>query len=349
MAVVSVIIPVYNCEKYIAGGIESIQKQTFQDWELILVNDGSTDKSGEICQKYAEKDSRIRIVEKENGGGGGEARNVGMQHASAPFFAFLDSDDYYKETMLETLVNAQKEEDYDVVIVGYEEFSEQDSVRYPVTYSSRKLRSREEVRDFFVRHYPEGLLGFPWNKLYRASIIREHQLKMPKMRRLEDGIFNVEFFGRCNSCRIVERVEHCYRESRQVEQGKLPYQFYDIMEVFVEHYYESLRKWNYSVKESEQSIVDYFQNDFVCCLENIFQPVWKQTKKEKVQYIKELREKELVKYMLDKPCMTGKYTEIAIRLYRARCYAGLRLVMWTKNFLKTKCSGIFYRLKERVN
>lgn len=349
MPEISVIIPVYNCEKYIARGIESVLEQTFQDWELILVNDGSTDRSREICAAYAKRDRRIRLIDKKNGGGGGEARNVGISNACSTFITFLDSDDYYKKEMLERLFSAQREGDYDAVIAGYEEFAEDDELRHPVFYQPAEYRTPKQVRDFFVAHYPEGLLGFPWNKLYRTEIIKKYAITFPKMRRLEDGIFNVAYFARCNSCRVLDFVGHCYRESRQVELGKLPYDFYDIMEVFSEQYYQTMEQWGYRREDSERPIIDYFHNDFVCCLENIVQPVWKYSRNEKIRYIKELREKKLVQYMLQKACMTGRYTGIVLYLFKKRAYFGMWTVIETKRFLKTRCGKIFYRLKDKVN
>lgn len=349
MVQVSVIVPVYNCENYIGDCIRSVLDQTYSDWELLLVNDGSTDESARICYKFAEEESRIRVIEKKNGGGGGEARNVGMAHAKAPFVAFLDSDDLFKKNKLEVLMSAQQESDYDCVVTGYEEFYDDDPARYPVCYQNGIFSGEGQVRDFFVAHYPETLLGVPWNKLYRTSIIREFDLKMPKMRRLEDGIFNVEYFAHCNSLRVLDKIVHCYRESRQVEDGKLPYDFYYIMEVFVRHYYTSLKEWGYLREEYEQPMVDYFQNDFICCLENIWRPVWRKTKKENMSYMKELRVKKLVDYMVHRPCETGRYTKIAILLFRERRYILLRAFMGIKHFMKNRSGSLFYRLKERVN
>lgn len=349
MAEVSVIIPVYNCEAYIREAVRSVQRQTFADWELILVNDGSTDRSGEICRSLAAGDSRIRVIEKENGGGGGEARNVGMEHARAPFIAFLDSDDEYRPRMLQMLAEAQREADYDIVLAGYEEFAESEEGEHPVCYPEAEIRGREAVRDFFIRHYPEGMIGFPWNKLYRTSIIREHQLRMPRMRRLEDGIFNAEYFSFCTSCRVVADTGYRYRESRQVETGKLPYDFYEIMEVFVEHYYGILKRWGRDARDSEAAIVDYFQNDFICCLENILRPEWKKTGKERMEYIRQLREEPLVRYMLERPCPGGRYVRAAIGMYRKRQYRRLCVWMKAKYLLKTRYSRLFYKLKSRVN
>ena len=351
MANVSVIIPIYNCKDYLEKCIDSVLNQSYQDFELILVDDGSTDGSESICDVYSKKDNRIRTLHKENGGGAGEARNQGVLIASSPFLVFLDSDDYLEEYHLEKLLEAQREDDYDVVVSGYIEYVEGEDEKFHqyVHYPSLKLNNRTQVRDFFVEHYPEGLLGFPWNKLYKTEIIRRNQLVFPKMRRLEDGIFNVEYFGECENCRIVEDTRYYYKNSEQVELRKLPYDFYDIMEVFVEQFYKTLESWGYEKEVYEKSMVDYFQNDFVCCLENISQPIWKKTKKERLEYMKELRQKSLVCYMSERPCLSGNYTKIVWRVFCEQKFRGVFFLTAIKRFLKTKCKKVFYNLKKGLN
>lgn len=117
MAKISVIVPVYNVEKYIRKCVDSILNQTIQDLEIILVDDGSTDRSGEICDEYREKDIRIKVIHKENGGLS-DARNVGEKNATADYVIFLDSDDYIHREMLETLYFPIKEQGVDLSICG---------------------------------------------------------------------------------------------------------------------------------------------------------------------------------------------------------------------------------------
>ena len=99
MAEVSIIVPVYQVEKYIRQCVDSILAQTFTDFELILVDDGSKDQSGQICDEYARMDTRVKVIHKENGGLS-DARNTGMDQASGKYFMFVDSDDYIAPTML---------------------------------------------------------------------------------------------------------------------------------------------------------------------------------------------------------------------------------------------------------
>ena len=115
---ISVIVPVYNVEEYLEECLKSIQKQTYSDIEVILVNDGSTDRSKEICERYCEKDSRFKLVNQENKGLSG-ARNRGMLESKGEFISFVDSDDVLKEDMLEQLMKQMTSEDIDIVECWY--------------------------------------------------------------------------------------------------------------------------------------------------------------------------------------------------------------------------------------
>src|SRR5690606_27364966 len=118
MPKVSVIIPVYNAEKYLRECLDSVLAQTFTDFEVLLINDGSTDASGKICDEYAEKDSRIKVFHKENGGVS-SARNLGLDNAKGEWISFVDSDDTIEQETLATLANEVKDLDIDGVIFGY--------------------------------------------------------------------------------------------------------------------------------------------------------------------------------------------------------------------------------------
>ena len=118
--VISVVVPVYNAEKYLAKCVESILAQTYQNLEIILVDDGSTDSSPKMCDDYASKDKRIKVVHKENGGAS-SARNAGLDVATGHFVAFVDSDDYIEKNMYELLLSKQREGNYDLVFCRYNE------------------------------------------------------------------------------------------------------------------------------------------------------------------------------------------------------------------------------------
>ena len=115
---ISVIVPVYNVEQYLERCVDSIINQTYKNLEIILVNDGSTDNSGQLCDKLAKKDNRIRVIHKENGGLS-DARNVGIDEAKSDLIGFIDSDDYIDEDMYELLINNMKNANADLSMCGH--------------------------------------------------------------------------------------------------------------------------------------------------------------------------------------------------------------------------------------
>lgn len=118
VAKISIIVPIYNVEKYLKRCVDSILNQSFKDYELILVNDGSTDSCGKICDEYKKLDDRVRVIHKKNGGLS-DARNVGIDYSECEFVSFIDSDDYIAEDMYEVLYNNLENENADISVCGY--------------------------------------------------------------------------------------------------------------------------------------------------------------------------------------------------------------------------------------
>lgn len=170
MAEISIIVPVYQVEKYISQCIDSILAQTFTDFELILVDDGSKDNSGKICDEYAEKDKRVKVIHKENGGAA-VARNSGMDKASGNYFAFIDGDDYIVPTMLECLYITILESDADIVACNYRYLFENGEKDFSTENKSEVLNGAE----IFYNRKNERNYGFwtvVWNKLYKAETFK---------------------------------------------------------------------------------------------------------------------------------------------------------------------------------
>lgn len=145
MPKISVIIPVYNAEKYIKKCIESVLSQSFSDFELLLVDDGSTDQSGEICDSYAKTDKRIKVIHKQNGGVS-TARNAGLLNSSGEYIGFIDSDDYIEPEMYSVLIDNIEKFQCDISICGFKVFNE-DMNRVERVQNSGKIEilSQEEL------------------------------------------------------------------------------------------------------------------------------------------------------------------------------------------------------------
>ena len=152
---ISIIVPIYNTEKYLHQCLDSILNQTYANFEVLLVNDGSTDSSGIICQEYVERDSRFRYFEKDNGGVA-SARNLGLEHSEGTYITFIDSDDWVEQNYLDVLYTALKENDTDVAISTYKRFA-QDGVFYLRSYSREDdefLNLGTRSRDSFLEILP---------------------------------------------------------------------------------------------------------------------------------------------------------------------------------------------------
>lgn len=185
MPLVSVIVPVYNVEKDVRRCIESILAQTHTDFELLLVNDGSTDNSGALCRSF--DDPRIRYFEKPNGGLA-SARNYGLEHAQGEYLYCVDSDDYIEPDCLSFCIERQRETDADVVLCGY--FMDNGESRSEIT-AAEGVFSGEEINGQMVELKSKNLIDPAWNKLYRLSFLKEHKMLFPEGEIYEDTDFNL--------------------------------------------------------------------------------------------------------------------------------------------------------------
>ena len=168
---VSVIVPVYNAEKYLRKCVDSLLAQTFRYFEVILVDDGSPDRSGAICDEYAEKDPRVRVFHKENGGVS-SARQCGLDHARGEYTIHADPDDWVEPNMLEELYAKAKAEDADMVICDYYvEFGKKTELK---RQQPSALDSETVLREMFQR-----LHGSLWNKLVKRACYKDFQISFP--------------------------------------------------------------------------------------------------------------------------------------------------------------------------
>lgn len=175
---VSIVVPIYNVADYLRRGVDSVLSQSFQDFELILVDDGSTDASGKICDEKAAVDNRIRVVHKENGGVS-SARNLGLEHASGEWVYFMDPDDELLPDGLSTLVNGISDE-VDAVMGGYEEIklNGERLRKFEVQSEGTILDRTTSLRPLFMPYsLVFGYVGHVWLRLYRMEVIKEQHIR----------------------------------------------------------------------------------------------------------------------------------------------------------------------------
>ena len=185
MVAISIVIPVYNIEKYLKECLDSIVNQTFKDFEAICVNDGSKDNSLKILEEYTKKDSRFRVISQENGGSG-SARNNGLRHAQGKYVQFLDGDDYFEPNMLETLYNLAEKYQADIAVCSSKKvnddgiITESKNPNFPLNLYKIFFNKTFNYKDF-----PEDIFNLigavPWNKLYLKEMLNKNNLRFPNL------------------------------------------------------------------------------------------------------------------------------------------------------------------------
>ena len=189
---VSIIVPVYNAEQYLRRCVDSILNQEYTDFELFLVNDGSTDSSGDICEEYGDKDHRVIVIQKENTGVS-DSRNRALDRARGKYLQFLDSDDWITPDATRLFVRAAEEYGCDMVISDfYRVVGERLSPKGDI--EEEGVLTREEFAAHMMENPADFYYGVLWNKLYRRDIVEEHNLRMDTdISWCEDFMFNLEY------------------------------------------------------------------------------------------------------------------------------------------------------------
>lgn len=234
---VSIIIPVYNVEKYLKQCLDSVVNQTLTEIEVICVDDGSTDNSLQILGEYAENDDRIKVISKKNGGIS-SARNKGMEYATGEYIGFVDSDDWIELNMYEKLYENAKFHDSDMVMCPAHRF---DDVTHELKYDSPYFTlecfdktfdncvfTPDQTKDFFF-----DILVTPWNKIYKSEFLEETGVKFPEGLDFDDNPFFFEIYLKASKLSLVRDFLYFYRINRSGSFiTSANERFFDVVEMF---------------------------------------------------------------------------------------------------------------------
>ena len=200
--VVSIIMPIYNREKSINRAIQSVLCQTYKDFELILINDGSTDNTEKVCKKYVKKDRRIKYIKISNSGPG-EARNKGLELATGKYIMFIDSDDFYEEKMVEIMLNEIKESQTNCIICNRIINNKNNKIKQSFVEKNMISENKQEFIEYFQKH---NLFNGVCNKIYLKNIIDEYHIKFDKrFISGEDYKFNLDYFNHINTAKAINK------------------------------------------------------------------------------------------------------------------------------------------------
>lgn len=220
----SIIVPVYNVEKYLRQCLDSILQQSMQDFEIIIVDDGATDSSGDICDKYAERDNRIKVIHQRNGGLSA-ARNTGLKYARGKYIAFVDSDDYIAPNMYEVMIDKLEQCDADMVKCGYYEFVD-DRITYTRKFESAGLFDRDYDKEkLLVIGLKDGPYTVVWNAVYTRELAQK--VTYPEGLINEDNYASPMYLLEAACVIVIQDALYYYRQnfeglSKNVSQYKKP-------------------------------------------------------------------------------------------------------------------------------
>lgn len=221
MDLLSVVVPMYRVEKYLHNCIDSILNQTYRNFELILVNDGSPDKCGEIAEEYCVRDSRIKVIHKQNGGLS-SARNSGIDIASGKYILFIDSDDGITDNFLSDLYEASVLNNCDAVICGFKLVPNNNQI-----VPSFELNTVMQGRDLILNSdnvHSSNDLCFTWRYLFKLDIIRSKNIRFnEKVLIAEDTIFNLEFLLESKRVIAIPNVLYLYTVNNPDSIMRIPY------------------------------------------------------------------------------------------------------------------------------
>lgn len=286
MKKVTIIVPVYKVEKYLKQCLDSIVNQTYSNLEILLVEDGSPDFCGEICDTYAKQDERIKVIHQENAGLS-EARNVGLRYATGEYLLFVDSDDWLEHELCEMAVKDLEAHEADVVVFGYYEVSDAGQIQgVQFSHCSETFSGVEGIKKLLIYE----IENYAWNKLYKRDVFRD--ITYPKGRLFEDIGTTYKVFG--NAIKIVQtnRVLYFYRQregsiSKQVSlRNQMEY-----IDMYLERYEVVCKEWPVLKKVTIEKAIPFMIWEYAYLHDKAFRTHNEQVEQYKhklVQYIEKL-------------------------------------------------------------
>lgn len=311
---ISIIMPVYRVEKYVRKAIESVQAQTLKEFEFLIVDDGSPDNSGKICDEYALKDDRILVIHKENGGAP-SARNAAIDIAKGKYMYFMDSDDWAEPTMLEDMYELAERNQSQLVVAGFyidtyysdNEYITNDFVTEPAVYDNAR-----SFRENAYKIFDKNLLYSPWNKLFLSSYLLRNNLKFPET-------FWDDFPFVLSVIRDIEKVAvtdkqyyHFIRARAESETAAYRPNMYDKREEEHAWMLELYRHWKVKDSASKEMVARRYIERFIGCVENITNPKCTMKFKDKYHQVKKMLSEHNVKWALRFAEPKSKYMKIML-------------------------------------
>ena len=345
MPKVSVITPVYKVEDYLPKCLDSIINQSFTDFELIIVDDGSPDKCGEIADEYAKRDARIKVIHKKNGGAP-SARNAGMAIAKGKYYYFPDSDDWLSSNYLNQLVKSAEDTGSQLVISGFtmEFYERKYHQSFKVSKPKKIFSTKTIVRKNIQNYFDNMMVAVPWNKLYNAAYIKKNNLKFPDLK-WDDLHFNLEVIRNINSVAICSSTGYHFFRSRPGSETTTVFdgQLYKRRKEQFEHILSVYNEWKITDPCIMSVIYGYYAGRLVQCVQEISIS----NVANKKELVSSVLNDDLTKVAFKRGKINSKLLAIAAFPMKNKNVFGSIVVGKSIGFVKRHMSDVFNSLKSK--
>ena len=332
MDLVSIVVPIYNMEDSIDNTIDSLLAQDYENYEVILVDDGSTDNSYQLCKKRELEDKRIRTIHTCNQGSG-PARNKGIEQARGKWIYFPDADDLLVSNAISIMVAGTNDGECDLVVFGFKNVDTKGNVVSVKNYEDI-IKDAENIRqgysDYMTTKSRYGIQGAPWNKLFSVEVIREHKIEFPPLRRHQDEGFIARYMCHAQKVHFISGILYTYfTNDLSREWQKYPVNYLDAVIGLNETRKNTILSWN----AADTITHDMIKREYICnvikALELSFSPKMRFNRKERKEWIIESIKKTGIVNVVP-PSIVGGYQKKVIVLIRKQQYGLLYYLLRLK-------------------
>lgn len=319
----SVVIPVYNVEKYLEKAVLSVQNQSVKDIEIILVDDCSPDCSPEICDRLALNDERIRVIHHSENMGLSEARNSGLDIALGEYIWFMDSDDYIDEGLFHLVKESLTMNPAQVVIFGLTEdyYDHKGKLHHKIVVPCQEkyFQDQYELRQHIIRLEQQTLYGYAWNKIYKLDYLKNIGLRYEKVILIEDILFNVNYFMNVRSMNLLNYTGYHYNKRMENSlTSKFVPEYYEVHRRRIELIYNQYQFWGMCTEKVKAVLGGLYTRYIYSAVQRNCDVRAHMTYRERKQWISTLLKDDMVSELIPYAKSENKFMNILIMVLKSK-------------------------------
>ncbi|MFY9198790.1 MAG: glycosyltransferase family A protein [Acutalibacteraceae bacterium] len=347
----SIVMPVYNTEDYLKTAVESVLNQDFNDFELILVDDCSTDSSSLICDELEFVDSRIKTIHLEVNKGLSTVRNVGIDNSQGEYIFFMDSDDRIEPDLLSVINKSSEENPAQAIMFGFIEDYYNKNLElkesYEVVYPSFALNNKEDVRKEIIDIEKSTLFGYSCNKFYSLNYLKQINIEFQTIRLIEDFLFNLHFFENVRTFNCVEYAGYHYNKRvNQSLTGRFVEEYFELQVIRVSGLLEQYKKWNMCNDEIKTALANIYVRYIFSALQRNCDTRSNLTHKERKEWLNNLYNQDLYNELIPYSSPDTKLVSFMSKNLKKRKNYMLLSIGRTIFVVKNKLPIFFAKIKQ---